>query len=119
EYVVLQFNNINGVKVGQQVVLGDFNTPNGVKSFNIFEVYDSLMVHGVTEHNLVTVVNMEKSVYDGLIDSTDSQNPSIIEFSPMYTEVVEVLSNNVIKIKSVKGAFKQPQEEIYIGSLGD
>ncbi|KIX22063.1 hypothetical protein SY27_05180 [Flavobacterium sp. 316] len=111
EYVVLEFDNVNGVYEGQKIVLGDFN------NINSFEFY---YVNGIVlSMNRIAISRMKKTTYASLIDSTMTGVRTVFEFVPLFTKITTAGTTSVIKVESVKGAYPYTTEEIFIGSLGD
>lgn len=110
DFVVLEFDNSNGLFEGQRIILGEFST------FNNYEMY---YVNGVFPSNQIAIKGMKKSTYSNLVDSSGTGTKSILEFSPMFTKIVAIISNKIIKVENTKGAFASTTDEIYIGTLGD
>ncbi len=111
DYVVLEFDNVNGVFDGQRIVIGDFN------NINSYELY---YVSGVASSvNKIAVKRMKKTTYASLIDSTMVGTRTVFEFVPLFTTITTAGTNSIIKVDSVKGAFPYTMDKIFIGTLGD
>jgi Subtilase family len=111
DYVVLEFDNINGVFPGQGIVLGNFNNISSYELYSVDQIFPSL--------NRFDIRGMKKTIYAGLIDATTAGSKTVFEFVPLFTKISSARSNNIIKVESVNGAYPYTTDEIFIGSLGD
>jgi subtilisin family serine protease len=108
--VELTFNNVNGVQLGQKVILGDFT------GIGTFEVFDIVSINS----NTIKVYGMTQTTYNSLKDSTTDPVPrTIFEFTPFFTKITQVFPSNkkLLQVESLKGMFKGA--DLYIGSLGN
>jgi|GEM_PF-6948853 len=110
--VQLEFDNLNGVYVGQHLVIGNFS---GISSYEIFNVE-------AIASNAIEISHVKQSTFNSLIDSANSTSSSprtMLEFTPLYTKITQIFPGNrrLIEVETVKGAY--PGANIYIGSLGD
>lgn len=107
--VELEFDNVNGVYLGQTMLFQNFANPNNPNDFDFSRVTNIL-------GKKVTVEYLKVTTYTSLQTSTPK---SIIEFSPLHTKVTQVYpaDKKVIKVESLKGAYEGGT--VYVGSLGD
>lgn len=108
--VELTFNNVNGVQLGQKVILGDFS------GIGTFEVFDIVSINS----NTIKVYGMKQTTYASLKDSTTDPAPrTIFEFTPFFTKITQVFPSNkkILQVENLKGMFTGAN--LYIGSLGN
>lgn len=117
EYVLLEFDNLNGVFANQFCYTGSFSTVNGYKKY--FLNLDPIVLS--TGQIILEIVGMKKTDYVNLIDSITGTpaTATVFEFSPLFSKITQVFPGNkkLLQLESLKGAYIGA--DIFIGTLGN